>query len=168
MPFFHIMKRIWILPLMCSVVGSVLGFAQSVEHLKGIRPSGEGTPGSIRPPGVWEFYVRGVRYSTTINLRSVLTAPSWSPSQPLPLNFASVEEIARRELHRFVENDAAWEPTDFSLHRVQGAIPPRWFYVIEFKPTSMSYTNGHADNVRVAVDSAGKPGMFMGPLPPER
>src|SRR5689334_20383865 len=122
------MKRIWILLLVCGVVGSVLSFAQSVGRFKGIRPSGEGPPGSIRPPGTWTFYVRGVRYSTTISQRSVLTAPSWSPSHPLPLDFASVEEIARRELHRFVDNDAAWEATDFGLHSIQRATPPRWFY----------------------------------------
>ena len=147
----YFMKSIWILLLICGVVGSVLSFAQSGDR-------SDLPPGFVYPPGVWQFYLRGVGYSASIDKQSVLAAPTWLPSQPLPLDFARVEEIARRELHRFVDNDAAWEPTDFSLHRLKLANPPRWFYVVEFMPTSFSYTNRHADNFKVCIDASGKPG----------
>lgn len=97
----YFMKSIWILLLICGVVGSVISLAQSGDR-------SDLPPGYVYPPVVWPFYVRGVGYSASIDRQSVLAAPTWSPSQPLPLDFARVEEIARRELRRFVDNDAAW------------------------------------------------------------
>ena len=145
------MKRISILLLICGTLGSVLSLAQTYQRRSTV---------TVRPPGVWQFYVRGVGYSATIAQQSVLEAPAWSPSQPLPLDFARVEEIARQELHHLVDDDAAWEPTSISLSRLKGATPPRWYYVVEFMPVSMSFTNGHADNFRVCIDASGKPGTF--------
>ena len=151
------MKRIFALLLALGAVGSLLVLAQTNEQLNF----------AVAWPGSWQFHVGGAAYEATISQKAVLDSPSWSPSQPLPLTLARVEEIARQELRRLVDDDSKWEPTDFSLHRLKGATPPKWFYVVEFMPaknTRDHFINGRYDTVRVLVNTSGSPGTFS-PLP---
>ena len=56
----------------------------------------------------------------------------WQPPAPLPLGWAKVEEIARTELRKLVQDEPNWLVTDFRVSRFERS--PGWYYAITFKP----------------------------------
>jgi len=56
----------------------------------------------------------------------------WQPPAPLPLGWAKVEEIARTELRKLVQDEPNWLVTDFRVSRYERS--PGWYYAITLKP----------------------------------
>lgn len=48
------------------------------------------------------FTYEGRRYTSEISSNAVVTAPSWSPNEPLPLSPGKAVETARKELRTLV------------------------------------------------------------------
>src|SRR5215471_8595509 len=81
--------------------------------------------------GVWfpykkSFAFNGSNYVATIERRAVMSGPSWDPSAPPPLAFTAVEESARRELRKFVQDEASWEVETFEVRHLRGT--QKWYY----------------------------------------
>src|SRR5437016_82369 len=89
------------------------------------------------------FYINNVQYRAGISEDALRPGPDWTPSKPLPLNFAIVEAIAREELRKLISDDSTWEVTGFHLRSVRVSTPdlddmklrvsntPKWYFQIE-------------------------------------
>jgi len=88
----------------------------------------------------------------------------WQPPAPLPLGWAKVEEIARTELRKLVQDEPNWLVTDFRVSRFERS--PGWYYAITLKPEIERVTLTPAITLleerpqfyTLLVDFSGKPG----------
>jgi hypothetical protein len=88
----------------------------------------------------------------------------WQPPAPLPLGWAKVEEIARTELRKLVQDEPNWLVTDFRVSRFERS--PGWYYAITLKPEIERITLSPAitlleerpQSYTLLVDFSGKPG----------
>lgn len=115
----------------------------------------------------WRFYLHGKSLSSDLVRSDILSSPSWSPSEPLPLSPGKAVEVARTQLHTLVENESDWFPSEIILKCV-GRTPPQdayraWYYGIRFDPTSRpTPTNGpvRLESVVICVDLFGRLGTI--------
>ena len=88
----------------------------------------------------------------------------WQPPAPLPLGWAKVEEIARIELRKLVQDESKWLVTDFRLSRFERG--PGWYYAITLKPeielialtSAIALVNERPQSYTLLVDFSGTPG----------
>jgi hypothetical protein len=88
----------------------------------------------------------------------------WQPPAPLPLGWPKVEEIARTELRKLVQDEPNWLVTDFRVSRFERG--PGWYYAITLKPqielTTMipatELVKKRPQSYTLLVDFSGKPG----------
>lgn len=88
----------------------------------------------------------------------------WQPPAPLPLGWAKVEEIARAELRKLVQDEPNWLVTDFRVSRFEGS--PGWYYAITLKPEieritltpAIKLVNEPPQSYTLLVDFSGTPG----------
>ena len=88
----------------------------------------------------------------------------WQPPAPLPLGWAKVEEIARTELRKLVQDEPNWLVTDFRVSRFERS--PGWYYAITLKPEmeritltpAIKLVNEPPQSYTLLVDFSGKPG----------
>ena len=88
----------------------------------------------------------------------------WQPPAPLPLGWAKVEEIARTELRKLVQDEPNWLVTDFRVSRFERS--PGWYYAITFKPEierialtpAIKLVNEPPQSYTLLVDFSGTPG----------
>jgi len=109
------------------------------------------------------FYINGVEYWTAIAGDALDASPDWTPSQPLPLGFARLEEIARQELKRLVADEPSWSVTSFQMQTVLGGQVPKWYYLVGMEPFWEPGPPGaerHPDAFWVFVDFSGKAGLI--------
>ena len=74
----------------------------------------------------------GVKLWNSLTGEEVLAGAPWSLSERLPLSIPGAEEIARRELRRFVRDEPLWEVDEIQWHRLSNR-PKAWYYAIEFR-----------------------------------
>jgi hypothetical protein len=116
------------------------------------------------PPQRKAFQINGIEYATWIAGDSLEASPDWTSAQPLPIGFAQLEEVARKELARLVTNDTPWSVTSFQLHSTAGRQSLKWYFLVEMKPfweSGSVETNQNHDSFWIGVDLSGKPG-FVG------
>jgi len=65
--------------------------------------------GAVWLPQKLTFPLDHESYVATISSEARLSGPSWEASSPLPLTFAAVEELARKELRKVVTDEPLWE-----------------------------------------------------------
>jgi len=88
----------------------------------------------------------------------------WQPPAPLPLGWAKVEEIARTELRKLVQDEPNWLVTDFRVSRYERS--PGWYYAITLKPEieritltpAIKLVHEPPQSYTLLVDFSGKPG----------
>ncbi len=110
-----------------------------------------------------EFHISGLEYATWIKGESIESSPDWTPSQPAPLGFGQLEEIARQELAKIVTNDAPWSVTSFQLHSTPGRQALKWYFLVEMTPfwePGPEGKNEDHDSFWVGIDFSGKPGSI--------
>jgi len=93
---------------------------------------------------------------------SLRLSPDWTASQPIPLRFDRLEEIARQELAKLVADDSSWSVTSFQLHSIPEDQALKWYFVVEMKPFWEPGPPGpdeHHDSFYVYIDLSGKPGF---------
>src|SRR6185369_7831812 len=89
---------------------------------------------AIALPPKTAFHIDRIEYATWIIGNAIESSPDWTPTQPAPLGFAQLEEIARRELAKILTNDAPWSVTSFQLLSTPGRQRLKWYFLVEMKP----------------------------------
>jgi len=57
----------------------------------------------------WAFTFQGKEYDSQLSRSALLSSPSWSPTQSLPLSTSNAVEIARTEVVTFAGNATNWQ-----------------------------------------------------------
>lgn len=122
------------------------------------------------------FWLNHVQYLARISEDALRSGPDWTPSMPLPLDFAKAEAIARQELRKLVADDSTWELTGFHLCSVRvntadiddprpsAGSTLKWYFQIEMKPVSAARPEGvgqHSDSFWVFIDLSGQAGKIQ-------
>ena len=124
-------------------------------------------------PEIRIFYINHVQYRARISEQALLSGPDWTPSKPLPMEFAKVEAIARQELRKLVADASNWEVTGFHLRSVQLSTPDinnlqlrvtKWYFQVEMKPLPGLHLEGaelHSASFWVFIDLSGQAGKIQ-------
>jgi hypothetical protein len=88
----------------------------------------------------------------------------WQPPALLPLGWAKVEQIARTELRKLVQDEPNWLVIDFRVSRFERS--PGWYYAITLKPEieritltpAIKLVNEPPQSYTLLVDFSGTPG----------
>lgn len=105
------------------------------------------------------FQFRGQQYLSAMSAQEVEAGGAWEPSLPIPLNLAQAEEIARRELRKFVKDDFDWELTELSVNRLRGTNGPLWYFAATLKPISAMF-EVNSNYFTVLINASGQPGLI--------
>jgi hypothetical protein len=103
--------------------------------------------------------IDGLRLCNTLSKEATLSGPDWDPSQPLPLSFTSVEDIARAELRKLVKDEPMWAVEGISLARWNDH-PQKWNYLIHLRDASgtdylmVNVTMGGSAGTTIISDNA--------------
>ena len=164
---------------LCAV--SLLAQSSPTDKLeRGLRPHPQdqmqfiaGPQDAGLRPEVRVFYIHNVEYRARIRDEALVSSPDWTPTKPLPLDFAKAETIARRELGKLVADASSWEVTGFHLRSVRVSVPnldtlqasrtPKWYFQIEMGPPSGQQSEGaphHPDSFWVFIDLSGRAGKI--------
>jgi hypothetical protein len=100
------------------------------------------------------FPFNGSNYVATMDREGVMSGPSWDSFTPPPLTFAAVEQAARKELRKFVQDEPSWEVETFEVRHLRGT--QKWYYGVELSPSPERAKN--TGPFTVYIDFAGKPG----------
>jgi hypothetical protein len=120
------------------------------------------------------FYIKNVQYWARISESALLSSPDWTPTKPLPLDFAKAETTAREELAKLVADASAWEVTGFHLQSVGVDVGDpdtlkigrtlKWFFQVEMMPPLGQRSESgaqHPDSFWVCIDLSGQPGEIQ-------
>ena len=115
-------------------------------------------------PNQNSFFLDDVELATGLSKQSILSGPNWTPSEPLPLGLADVEQIARAQLRTIVQDEPSWVVLDISLLRLsepnlQGS--PKWQYTVMLGPRpdlSPITSAGHINTFTAHVSMSGEVG----------
>ncbi len=164
---------------LCAVC--LLAQTSPVDKLeRGLRPHPQDQMQFIAAPRDAElrrevrlFYINNVEYRAWIRDEALLSSPDWTPTKPLPLDFAKAETIARKELGKLVADASTWEVTGFHLPSVRVSVPNpdtlqanrtlKWYFQIEMRPPSGQRSEGaahHPDSFWVFIDFSGQAGKI--------
>ena len=116
----------------------------------------------VHPPTPRQFYLNRVAYKAWISGHQIETSPDWDSSQPLPLTFTRLEQIARQELARLAIDDVSWSIDGFEFRSIPAGQGLKWYFVVEMKPFWGSGPQGadrDPDSFCVYIDLGGKPGI---------
>jgi hypothetical protein len=114
------------------------------------------------------FDLRGDIYDCKLVRSNVLSTAAWSPGKPLPLSPGRAVAIARAELKKLGEVDAAWYVKEVGLSCVGPGALESWYYNVQFWRTNYVVpisTSGYLESVIICVDFAGNPGKVSKRLP---
>ena len=145
----------------------LLAQANRIETFeRGFRPHvAQGKIGSVERASAPEpriFHINGVAFRSWMSGDSLRLSPDWAASQPIPLRFDRLEEIARQELAKLVADDSSWSVTSFQLHSIPEDQALKWYFVVEMKPFWEPGPPGpdeHHDSFCVHIDLSGRPGF---------
>ncbi len=176
------LDRFFVLGLTLLSASPVLAQRTQLDQFeRGIRPHPGGPKGYITGvPGSADLVIRvfslnNVQYWARISEEALLSAPDWTPSKPLPLDFTNAEAIARTQLRNLVADDAGWKVTGFHLCSAQLTAPDpdklgarinlrrAWYFQVEMKPVTSPPPRGdgqRSDSFWVFIDLSGKPGTI--------
>ncbi|MFN8010304.1 MAG: hypothetical protein U0P81_02760 [Holophagaceae bacterium] len=89
----------------------------------------------------------------TLREKDFAAAPSWDPSQPLPLPLSKVQEIGWAELKKYRKDAEAWRMTELGLTRLHLGAGTRhlWIYRVAFDHP------GTEDNIKIPITFQGQP-----------
>ena len=109
-----------------------------------------------------DFKLEGVEYRAGLSRSGLDSSPEWQSSQPLPIGFNRLEEIARQELGKLVTNDADWSVTGFQLQSVTTQTALKWYFVVEMRPFWEPAAPGAKvnDSFCICIDLSGRPGII--------
>lgn len=116
-----------------------------------------------------DFTFNRTSYFSLLFQSNIVATPRWQTSQPLPLPLDKAVKIARGELHKLVPDDRQWKLTSIELESLAVRAPSAddaWYYRIRFEPTARARLQGpnpppYLDNVQIAVDFSGRPGVLL-------
>lgn len=129
-------------------------------HVSQGKFAGGGT--GLRMPEPLVFQIEGASYRSWMAAASLQASPDWTASQPMPVSFARLEQVARGELAKLVTDDASWSVRSFQLHSIPQELSLKWYFVIEMKPVwepTVPAAN-EPDSFRIYIDLAGTPGTI--------
>ena len=96
---------------------------------------------------------------SAMSAQEIEAGGTWEPSSPIPLSLAQAEEIARKELRKFVKDDFDWEFTELSVKRLREINGPVWCFAATLKPIpAMSEVN--SNYFTVLMNASGQPGRI--------
>jgi hypothetical protein len=117
-----------------------------------------------------DFTYQGKDYESRLSRQALLTSPSWSPLQPLPLNQSNAVQIAQAQVAAFASDPKSWMISEIQLICLNHAAKTqRWFYVIRFKaaqrPASAQTLEAARllpplEEIVICIDFAGRPGVI--------
>ncbi len=92
------------------------------------------------------------------------TFVGWEPSAPLPISLDKAEEIARKELVKFVSDEVRWQFAEFSIGRFHAptAHGENWYFALTLKPV-LAFGEVNSDSFTVLMNASGDPGPISGP-----
>lgn len=115
-----------------------------------------------QPPTPRLFYINRVGYKAAISGVQIAASPDWDASQPLPVSFTRLEQIARQELAKLETDGDSWSVNSFELHSIPSDHGIKWYFVVEMKPFWGAGPQGAdqgPDSFSIYVDLAGKAGF---------
>ena len=91
------------------------------------------------------------------------TFAGWEPSAPLPISLDKAEEIARKELVKFVSDEVRWQFAEFSIGRFHAptAHGENWYFALTMKPV-LAFGEVNSDSFTVLMNASGEPGRIIG------
>ena len=91
------------------------------------------------------------------------TFSGWEPSAPLPISLDKAEEIARKELVKFVSDEVRWQFAEFSIGHFHAptAHGENWYFALTMKP-GLALGEVNSDSFTVLMNASGEPGRIIG------
>jgi hypothetical protein len=81
---------------------------------------------------------------------------SWQPSSPWPIDFATAEQLARKKLQKFIQDDRLWQISDFGIRRFENN--NGWYFALTL--TGPAVTAAPSDSFTMLFTTAGRPGRI--------
>ena len=125
-------RRLLITGTVCF--SAAITFAQNLPSTLPLATR-EHQPRGSEPGGVgFVFNLEGKQYEAKITLDQIETSPEWTFSEPLPVTPKKAEELARVQLRKLINDDSAWEVTEFNLRRFGNEEQAKWYCTVKLMP----------------------------------
>jgi len=109
----------------------------------------------------WVFDFEGKRYDSELTRDALLSSPSWSPEQPLPLSTGNAVAAARKQVAALVSDASKWSAKEIQLLSANPLAPTQhWYYAIHFVSTESPAPGTKRDYIIVCVDFKGRAGTI--------
>lgn len=107
-------------------------------------------------PTHYIFTLEGVTYATFLEEAAIKASPRWDMSQPPPISFKKVVELARTGFEKRLHAKPAWRVSSIELQPTGSPHDGKWYYVVRLEPQADA---GHlGESFTMLVDFLGKPG----------